>query len=80
MNAKDLLKTGYRPGPQIDDMLTMIADLQARGIVSRKYIFKLLKREFGDPPPRFEMREKPLPFTEAIRAGTKEEPCNRQPA
>jgi RNA-splicing ligase RtcB len=76
MNAKDLLKTGYRPGPQIDDMLAMIADLQARGIISRKYIFKLLKREFGDPPPRFEMREKPLPCTEAIRAETKEEEAN----
>ncbi|MFT6178638.1 MAG: RNA-splicing ligase RtcB [Akkermansiaceae bacterium] len=76
MNAKDLLKTGYRPGPQIGDMLAMIADLQTRGIISRKYILKLLKREFGDPPPQFEMREKPAPCTEAIRAETKEEKTN----
>ena len=76
MNAQDLLKTGYRPGPQIDDMLAMIADLQTRGIISRKYILKLLKREFGDPPPQFEMREKPAPCTEAIRAETKEEKTN----
>ena len=76
MNAKDLLKTGYRPGPQIDDMLSMIAELNTRGIISRKYILKLLKREFGDPPPSFEMREKPIPHTEAIRAETKEEKAN----
>ncbi len=76
MNAKDLIKAGYRPGPKIDDMLDMIADLNARGIVSRKYLFKLLKREFGDPPPLFEMREKPAAFGEAIRAETKEEKAN----
>ena len=34
MNAKDLLKTGYKPGPQIDDMLAMIAELQARGMTA----------------------------------------------
>ena len=76
MNAKDLIKAGYRPGPKIDDMLDMIADLNARGIVSRKYLFKLLKREFGDPPPLLEMREKPVPFGEAIHAETKEEKAN----
>ncbi len=76
MNAKDLLKTGYRPGPQIDDMLAAIADLNARGIVDRKYILKLLKREFGPPPPQFIMREKPAPCTEAISAETKEEKAN----
>ena len=76
MNTKDLIKAGYRPGPQIDDMLAMIADLNSRGIISRKYIFKLLKREFGDPPPLFAMREKPASCSEAIHAENKEEKEN----
>lgn len=76
MTAKDLLKAGYRPGPQIDDMLAMISDLQARGVTGRKYLFKLLRREFGEPPPQFPLREKAVPFAEALRAGTKEEKAN----
>jgi hypothetical protein len=76
MNAKDLLKAGYRPGPQIDDMLAMIAKLQARGIIHRKYLFKILRREFGDPPPAFTWRERPRPFGEAIQAITRDEKEN----
>lgn len=76
MNAKDLFKAGYRPGPQIDEMLARIADWQSRGIISRKYLFKQLKREFGDPPPRFELRDKPVPCGEAISVENKEEKAN----
>lgn len=76
MNAKDLIKAGYRPGPQIDDMLDLIASLQAKGIVSRKYLFKILRREFGDPPPVFDWRERPTSLGEAIQATNKEEKEN----
>ena len=76
MNAKDLLKAGYRPGPHLDEMLAYLAEQQSRGIVERKYLFKLLKRKFGDPPPSFALREKPAPCREAIRAETKEEKAN----
>ena len=76
MNSKDLIKAGYDPGPQLDEMLLRIAEYQARGVVERKYLFKLLKREFGEPVPKFVMREKPLRHREAIRANAKEEKAN----
>lgn len=76
MNAKDLIKAGYRPGPQINDMIAMIADLRAKGVVQRKYLLKILKREFGAPPPAFAWRERAVPLGEAIQATTKEEKEN----
>jgi tRNA-splicing ligase RtcB len=78
MNANHLIKAGYQPGPQIDQMLTHVASLEARGVSGRSYLLKLLDREFGPPPPRFIMREKPLQCTEALKANTKEEKENRE--
>lgn len=76
MNQKDLIKAGYLPGPQLDEMLEALAGLKARGVTGKKYLLKLLKRDFGDPPPFNAMRETPLPFSEAITASTKEEKAN----
>ena len=76
MNQYDLIKAGYEPGPQLDEMLLALAGLKARGVTGQKYLLKLLKREFGEPPPKFVMRETPLPCAEAIRVSTKEEKAN----
>ena len=76
MNAKILIKAGYSPGPQLDAMLTQAEELGARGVTGNKYILKLLAREFGPPPPKFSMREKPLRCAEAIRAKSAEEKVN----
>lgn len=76
MNRKDLIKAGYPPGPQLDEMLTALAGLKTRGVTGKKYLLKLLKRDFGPPPPRFAMRDTPLPCAEAITASTKEEQAN----
>jgi len=76
MNEKDLIKAGYDAGPQLEDMLKSVAEFQARGVTGKKYLFKLLKREFGEPTPKFVLRENPLPWAEAIHAATKEEKTN----
>ena len=76
MNQNDLIKAGYEPGPQLIEMLAALDELKARGVTGKKYLLKLLKRDFGDPPPKFVMRETPLPCAEAIRATTKEEKAN----
>ncbi len=76
MNAKDLIKAGYQPGPQIEKMLVAINELQSRGVTGKKYILKLLKRQFGEPNPKLHLREKPIPHTEAIQASSDEEKIN----
>ncbi len=76
MTEKTLIKAGYAPGPQIQDMLRAAKEFEARGVSGNKYLLKLLKREFGEPPPRFPMREEALPWAEAIRAESKEEKEN----
>ena len=42
----------------------------------KKYVLKLLKRDFKAPPPKLAMREKPVDFTEAIAPQNKEEKAN----
>ena len=78
MKPEHLIKAGYQPGPQIEEMLIRVSELEARGVSGRKYLLKLLAREFGPPPPRYVMREKSLRCTEALRASSKEEKENRE--
>ena len=49
-------------------MLARIAEYEARGIADRNYALKLIKRDFGPPPPKFAMREEPAPCGEALEA------------
>jgi len=72
----DLLLAGYPPGPVLDQMLVRLDELAARGIQDPKYALKLLKREFGAPPPKLAMREEPGPLAEAIDARGKDEEEN----
>lgn len=73
ITENDLIAAGYEPGPMIDQMLEKAADLEARGIHDPKYALKLLAREFGPPPPKVAMRDKPAPLAEAIRYANREE-------
>ena len=68
-----LLDLGYRPGPELETMLTRLTELGARGVTGHKYLLKLLAREFGPPPPRLVLREHPVPWTEALEATGKDE-------
>jgi len=76
LDEQDLIDAGYEPGPMIGEMLAMVAELEARGIHDRKYVLKLLKRDFRPPPPKAVMREEPAPVAEAIAPATKEEEEN----
>lgn len=72
-SASDLLELGYPPGEPLQAMLRRLAELDARGVSGRKYLLKLLAREFGPPPPRLALREHALPWAEAIAASGKDE-------
>jgi len=72
----DLLAAGYPAGLIIPLMLARLAELEARGISDAKYALKLLKREFGPPPPKLVMRENPAAMNEAIAVSGKDETEN----
>lgn len=76
ITGDDLLEAGYESGPLIGRMLARAAEHEAKGVTDRKYLLKLLKREFKAPPPRLVMREKPVAFTEAIAPANQEEQEN----
>lgn len=64
----DLVEAGWIPGPKFPALLMAAADYEARGIADPSYILKLLKRDFDADVPRLRLREKAVPFTEAIEA------------
>lgn len=76
LKEQDLIKAGYAPGPLIAEMIAKVAEYEERKVSGKKYALKLLKREFGPPPPKVVMREKPAPLAEAIAGGTDEEKTN----
>lgn len=80
VNEDDLLAAGYPADGTLPSMLARLAELGARGISDPKYTLKLLKREFGPPPPKLAMRQVPSPLAEAILASDtdKDELANLQ--
>ncbi|MDQ8192426.1 RtcB family protein [Roseibacillus persicicus] len=76
LKKKDLIEAGWPKGPQMAEMMEKVRELQERGVCDRKYLFKLLVRDFGAPEPKVKMREKPAPLAEAILGETKEEKEN----
>lgn len=76
LKKKDLLEAGWPKGPQLAEMMEQVREYQERGISDRKYLFKLLSRDYGPPEPKVKMREKPAPYSEAIRGESKEEKEN----
>ena len=73
LTEKHLLDAGYDPGPCLRDMIAAATDYQERGIQGKKYLLKLLARDFGAPRVRLPMRESPAPYAEAIHAQEKAE-------
>jgi RNA-splicing ligase RtcB len=73
LTESDLIELGYRPGSELETMLTRLAELNARGVTGHKYLLKLLAREFGPPPPRLALREDPVRWSEALAATGKDE-------
>ena len=76
LNGQDLIDAGYQTGPMIGEMLAKVAEYEERGITGKKYVLKLLKRDFKAPPPKAAMRDKAAPLAEAIEPTTKEEEKN----
>lgn len=68
LTEKHLLEAGYPAGPMISLMIAAAETYQKRGISGKKYLLKLIARDFGEPQPALVMREAPLPLAEAIRA------------
>jgi tRNA-splicing ligase RtcB len=76
LTEKHLLDAGYDPGPWFRDMLAAAAVYQERGIQGKKYLLKLLARDFGAPRFRLPMLDCPAPYAEAILAQEKAEKDN----
>lgn len=68
ITGTDLLEAGWPQGPGLKNLLDSARALEARGITDPAYIIKLLERDFEKEDPIIHMREKPLPFSEAIEA------------
>lgn len=76
LKKKELREAGWAEGPQLDEMVEPVRELQGRGVCDRKYLLKLLVRDFGKPEPKVKMREKPAPLAEAILDERNEEMKN----
>jgi len=76
IKGNELIELGYPAGPLIGQLVERIAEYQERGICDRKYLLKLLEREFGEPNPKVKMRDRALPFGKAIEASNKDEKAN----
>lgn len=76
LTAKHLLDAGYELTPLLDQMLQAANGYAERGIHGKKYLLKLLSRDFGPPPIRLSINDAPAPHAEAIRAKEKDERQN----
>lgn len=76
IKGNELIELGYPNGPLIGQLVERIAEYQERGICDRKYLLKLLEREFGTPNPKVKMRDRAIGFGKAIEATNKDERAN----
>lgn len=81
LTGRDLIEAGWPEGPVIRELLARARVLEEeKGIADRKYLLKLLRRDFGKPAPkqalRGEAEVEAVPFAEAIEATTDEEARN----
>jgi tRNA-splicing ligase RtcB len=68
LTETDLLLAGWLHGPQLQEMLTAVAAMEARGIQDPNYAIKLLRRDFPPPELKSQMRPEAAPLAEAIAA------------
>jgi len=73
MKLTEQLAAAYPDDGRLPLMLERLSELEAKGLTDPKYVLKLIKREFGAPPPKLAMRENPAPLAEAIEATGKDE-------
>ncbi len=73
MKLSDQIAAAYPDDDHMPMMQQRLSELEARGITDPKYVLKLIKREFGAPPPKLAIRDAPAPLTEAIEATGKDE-------
>lgn len=76
MKSDESILEGWSEGPRLAEMAVRLAEYRARGIHDRKYLVKLLGREFGAPETKRKMRDEPAPLAEALRGESKEEKDN----
>jgi tRNA-splicing ligase RtcB len=76
ITGQDIIDAGYPSGPIIGEMLKAAAIHEAKGISDKKYLLKLLKRDFPPPPPKQSLRDTPAPLAEAIAPTSKLEEKN----
>lgn len=73
MKLSEQLAAAYPGDDRLPLMLQRLSELEAKGLTDPKYVLKLIKREFGAPPPKLAMRNAPAPLAEAIEATGKDE-------
>jgi tRNA-splicing ligase RtcB len=76
LTESDLLLAGWLHGPQLQEMLTSVAAMEARGIQDRAYAMKLLRRDFPPPELKLQMRAEAAPLAEAIAATSAQDEQN----
>ena len=75
MKARDLISAGWQEGPRIGAALRRSRELDASGL-ERALLFAQLEVEFPKITPLIQLRERPAPLAEALRAETPEEETN----
>ncbi|MEM9080369.1 MAG: RtcB family protein [Verrucomicrobiota bacterium] len=76
LTQEDLIEAGWERGPVFAEMMAKVREYEERGICDRKYLLKLLAKDFGEPQPKMAMRSEPEKVTEAIRPENDEEKDN----
>ncbi len=72
MKLTEQLTAAYPDDDRLPQMMLRLSELEAKGLTDPKYVLKLIRREFGAPPPKRAMRETPAPLAEAIEASGKD--------
>lgn len=70
------MEAGWEPGPIFAEMIVKLREYEERGICDKKYLLKLLAKDFGEPEPKVAMRAAPVKCAEAIRPENDEEKEN----
>ena len=76
IDQDDLLEAGWPRSELYAELIAAARDYEARGIKDKKYILKLLERDFEKPDPRLSMRREPTAWSEAIEATCPEDEEN----
>ncbi len=76
IDHQDLIEAGWPPSPLFSELIEAARSYEARGVSDKRYVLKLLKRDFGEPARRIGLRREPLAWAEAIDAVTAEDEGN----